>query len=296
MGPASLSEVAGQLNGTNAAAPANAGASVSELEKRASAKPRDPANWLALADARRVQRDFAGARDAYQQVIALKAMTAQTWADYADALASLSGGSLGGAAGKAIDSALEADPNNTKALWLKASQAHEQRHFTDALTWWRKLRALLSSDSSDARIIDGNIAEDTALSGGAPAAASALAPGAAAGVAELSGTVSLDGRLASRVPANATLFIYAKAADAPGPPLAVFRTSAGSWPVSFRLDDSMAMIPSRKLSQFNKVVVEARISQSGNAAPSSGDLYATSDVLNPIASKKLALVISHEIG
>jgi len=76
----------------------------------------------------------------------------------------------------------------------------------------------------------------------------------------------------------------------------VFRTVAGSWPVSFRLDDSMAMLPTRKLSQFDKVVVEARISHSGQAAPSTGDLYATSAVLNPIAGKKLALVINREIG
>jgi len=78
-------------------------------------------------------------------------------------LASLTGGSLTGAAGSAIDSALALDPSNTKALWLKASQAHEQRHFADALTWWKRLRSTLPPDSPDARIIDGNIAEDTSL-------------------------------------------------------------------------------------------------------------------------------------
>ncbi len=66
--------------------------------------------------------------------------------------------------------------------------------------------------------------------------------------------------------------------------------------MSFRLDDSMAMIPSRRLSQFDKVVIEARISQSGQAAPSPGDLYVRSDVLRPAGSKKLALVINREIG
>jgi len=295
MGPAALSEVATQLSGTKGGTPADSAASLAELERRANAKPRDAANWLALADARRGQREFSGARTAYEQLIALKAMTAQSWADYADTLASVNGGSLGGAAGHAIDSALALDATNSKALWLKASQAHEQRHYAEALTWWRKLRALLPPDSSDARIIDGNIAEDTALAGGGAPVAAAAAPGSS-GAAELSGTVSLDSRLAGRVPANATLFIYAKAADAPGPPLAVFRTGTGSWPVSFRLDDSMAMIPTRKLSQFDKVVVEARISQTGNAAPSSGDLYATSAVLNPVTGKKLALVINHQIG
>jgi cytochrome c-type biogenesis protein CcmH len=279
-------------------APAAATVSLAELEQRVKANPRDVQSWLALADLRRAQHDNRAARDALAKVIALKGMTAQSWADYADVLASLSEGSLTGAAGSAIDSALALDPTNTKALWLKASQAHEQRHFADALGWWKRLRSALPADSPDARIIDGNIAEDTSLAGLAPAsaAAGAAAPVAAASAAEVSGTVSIDSRLADRVQHDATLFIYAKAADSPGPPLAVLRTTAAVWPVSFRLDDSMAMIPSRRLSQFDKVVVEARISRSGQAAPSSGDLYVTSPVLHPAAGKKLALVINREIG
>jgi cytochrome c-type biogenesis protein CcmH len=277
------------------AAPA---ASVAELEQRVKTNPRDVQGWLALADLHRAEHDNPAARDALAQVVALKGMTAQSWADYADVLASLAGGSLTGAAGSAIDSALALDPSNTKALWLKASQAHEQRHFTDALTWWKRLRSALPADSPDARIIDGNITEDTSLAGLAPVsagAAGAAAP-AAAGAAEVSGTVSIDSRLAARVQRDATLFIYAKAADSPGPPLAVLRTTAAAWPVSFHLDDSMAMLPSRRLSQFDKVVVEARISRSGQATPSSGDLYVTSPVLHPAAGKKLALVINREIG
>ena len=290
-------------------APAAATASVAELEQRVKANPRDVQSWLALADLRRAQHDNPAARDALAKVVALKGMTAQSWADYADVLASLSEGSLTGAAGSAIDSALALDPRNTKALWLKASQAHEQRHFADALSWWKRLRSALPADSPDARIIDGNIAEDTSLAGLAPASASAAsasaagasaagaaAPVAAASAAEVSGTVSIDSRLADRVQHDATLFIYAKAADSPGPPLAVLRTTAAAWPVSFHLDDSMAMIPSRRLSQFDKVVVEARISRSGQATPSSGDLYVTSPVMHPAAGKKLALVINREIG
>jgi cytochrome c-type biogenesis protein CcmH len=113
---------------------------------------------------------------------------------------------------------------------------------------------------------------------------------------EIDGTVTIEPRLVGRVDRDATLFIYAKAVDAPGPPLAVMRTTASAWPVTFRLDDSMAMVPSRKLSQFDKVVIEARISRTGQAAPAPGDLYVTSDVLRPKAGKKLALVINHEIG
>jgi cytochrome c-type biogenesis protein CcmH len=107
--------------------------------------------------------------------------------------------------------------------------------------------------------------------------------------------VSLDSRLAAQVVPGATLFIYARAADSPGPPLAVVRAAAGSWPVQFRLDDTMAMLPSRRLSQFDRVVIEARISRSGQATPSSGDLYVTSPVVNPGAAARLALVIDRRL-
>jgi cytochrome c-type biogenesis protein CcmH len=283
----------------NPAAPAVAApASLEDLKKRVTANPRDAQAWLSLADLYRGQHDNSDAREALAKVVALHGMTAQSWADYADVLASLAGGSLTGAAAPAIDSALAMDPANLKGLWLKASQAHEQHHYGDAITWWRKLRTALPAGSPDASIIDGNIAEDSSLAGLAPPAApaSAAAPAAAAGAAEVSGTVSIDSRFADRVQRDATLFIYAKAADSPGPPLAVLRTTAAAWPVNFRLDDSMAMIPSRRLSQFDKVVIEARISRSGQATPSSGDLYVTSPVLHPDSSKKLALVINREIG
>lgn len=283
--------------GTTALAPAPAlPVPAAELERRVATNPRDARSWLALADLKRSQRDYAGARAAYVKLVDLPGMTAQTWADYADVLGSLAGGSLDGEAGHAIDRALALDASNPKALWLKASQAYEQRRFGDALGWWKKLRAVLPADSPDVRMVDANIAEASSLAA-QPAGGAAAADTAVTGAgAEVSGTVSLDTRLANRVQPDATLFIYAKAADSPGPPLAVLRTSVTTWPVHFRLDDSMAMIPSRRLSQFDRIIVEARISRSGQATPAAGDLFVTSEVLRPAAGTRLALVISREIS
>ena len=148
----------------------------------------------------------------------------------------------------------------------------------------------MPADSPDLRIIDSNIAEAAQLAGLPPDTAAATSA-----VTTLTGTVSIDGKLASRVTPGSVLFIYAKAADSPGPPLAVMRMAVAGWPVNFRLDDSMAMMPSRRLSSFDRVIVEARISTSGQAIPAPGDLFAVSPVLRVTDGKALKLVISREV-
>lgn len=121
---------------------------------------------VAQAEEHRRKREFRQAADVYRKVIASGGMTADTWADYADALGSAApDGSLAGEPAKAIEQALKLDPKQTKALWLKASLAHQQHRYEDALTAWRALLALMPAGSSDARIIEANIAEAQRLAG-----------------------------------------------------------------------------------------------------------------------------------
>jgi cytochrome c-type biogenesis protein CcmH len=77
-----------------------------------------------------------------------------------------------------------------------------------------------------------------------------------------------------------TLFVFARAAEGPRMPLAILKRTAGELPLSFTLDDGMAMSPQFKLSSFANVVVGARVSKSGNATPQSGDLEGLSAPLN----------------
>jgi len=51
------------------------------------------------------------------------------------------------------------------------------------------------------------------------------------------------------------------------------RARAADLPFIFTLDDSLAMSPDRKLSQFTELQVEARVSKTGQAIPQAGDLY-----------------------
>ncbi|MGH8262539.1 MAG: tetratricopeptide repeat protein, partial [Steroidobacteraceae bacterium] len=297
--PAEAAKAREHLGGDTAASAAPAAApDAKELERRTAQNPADASAWLALANLERQRREFPAARDAYRRVIKLKAMSADAWADYADTMGTFADGKLAGEPARAIEQALALDPRHTKALWLKASLAHEEHHYAEALKVWKTLRASMPADSPDLAVIDGNIAESAQLAGlPVPAAPVAAPPVIATSVgSEVTGTVSIDGKLLGRVAPGATLFIYAKAADSPGPPLAVLRTVAGAWPVRFRLDDSMAMIPSRRLSSFDRIIVEARVSSSGQATPTAGDLFVISPVVRAHDAKALKLVISQEVS
>ncbi len=150
------------------------GASVKLLDPAPRAAPQSPApataagvagDLLARAEQLRRARQFAPACAAYAEAARRGAMTAGAWADYADAQASLAG-RLSGAPEKSIAAALAIDSRHTKALWLKASLQHEQHRYSDALATWRELLALVPAGSSDARIVQANIAEATRLAAG----------------------------------------------------------------------------------------------------------------------------------
>jgi tetratricopeptide (TPR) repeat protein len=120
---------------------------------------------IASAEQHRTKREFKEACANYAEVAKLGAMTADTWADYADAQASMAG-RLAGEPEKALAKALALDPQHTKALWLKASLAHEQHRYQDAVRTWRQLLGLVPPGSSDARIVEANMAEATRLANG----------------------------------------------------------------------------------------------------------------------------------
>jgi cytochrome c-type biogenesis protein CcmH len=120
------------------------------------------ADLLARAEDHRRKREFAQACASYAAVAARGGMTADAWADYADAQASING-RLAGEPARYIAAALGLEPQHAKALWLQASLAHEERRYSDALATWRRLQAVVPPDSSDARIVEANIVEAARL-------------------------------------------------------------------------------------------------------------------------------------
>lgn len=264
---------------------------VDRLAARMRAQPEDAQGWALLGRTYAAMQRFEPARDAYAEAVKRHEPDAQLLADYADALAMAQGQRLAGEPQQLIDRALQLDPANLKALALAGSAAMERGDTKTAIDFWSRARAVAPDGSEFAAGLDGSLRDAHAAAGQpAPAvvAAAASAPPAgvaatpaAAGAASVRVKVSLAPALAASVQPGDTLFVFARAADGPRMPLAIARRGAAELPLELTLDDSMAMSPQMRLSAFDRVVIGARISRSGNATPASGDLEGLSPPVAP---------------
>jgi len=260
---------------------------VKQLAERMKSNPDDLEGWTLLARTYAAMQKFPEAAQAFERATALSPNDATLLADRADVMAVLQGQKAAGEPAKLIARALELDPRNLKALALAGSVAFEAADYDKAISYWKQARELAAPASDFANNLDQGIKDAQVAKGeppstavvqapsattAQPATGQAATPEAAATGARVTGRVSLSPQLAAKAAPGDTVFIFARAVEGPRMPLAIQRKTVADLPIDFTLDDSMAMSPAMKLSNFPRVVVGARISKSGNAMPSPGDL------------------------
>lgn len=278
---------------------------VERLAARLERNPDDAEAWVLLARSKQMLGQPAGAVEALAKALALVPQAAPLWADYADMLAASANGEWTQAAKDALAKSLSLDPAQPKALWLAGSEAYVRRDYRTALAYWEKLAPLTEPGSEVARMIQANIAEARALAvknGQQPVpeppagAAGGAAPATAAAGNDraVRGIVALDPAIAARVQPTDTVFVFARAAQGPRMPLAIRRITVKDLPYTFTLDDSAAMAPGMTISAFDQVVVGARVSRSGDAAPKPGDFQGSSAPVKP-GTRDIRVTIDAEI-
>jgi cytochrome c-type biogenesis protein CcmH len=280
--PGALMAVASGQNATAAsAAPTEADIlqMIQQIEARAQANPADSEAWEALATANAMMARWPEALQAYEKTLALLPTKPAVLSGYAEALAMTSNMLLAGRPIELVNMALEINPNDRKGLELAGIHAYQNEDFAQAVEFLDRLQRLMAPETPYAQEIlrMRNEAQRLAqLSGGAQAAgaqppATPQAQGAAAPLASVAGSVDVASALQSRVGAQSTIYLIARAGES-GPPLAAARVAMGPFPLQFSLDDSMAMNPANTLSKHKEVVLLARISASGNPIAQPGDL------------------------
>jgi len=269
---------------------------VARLAERLQQQPDDLKGWVMLARSYTILKRYSDAEIAYANALRLGGEDANLLADYADATVMANGGRFNDQAGALLTRVLELDPGNLKGLWLAGHWKNQSGDYAAALDYWQQATAKLPPGSEDAAVIAEQISSVQGKLGitAAPATTVAAAAAAAttdtgstattdsASTATLSVSVSLDPQLTAAAAAEDTVFIFARATQGPRMPLAIVRKQVKDLPVTVTLDDSMAMMPAMKLSNFEQVDIGARISKSGNAMPESGDLQG---IVSPIATQ-----------
>jgi cytochrome c-type biogenesis protein CcmH len=204
------------------------------------------------------KQDFAKAIDAFKQVLTQDPNQPEAHAYMGFILVQAGHGD---GALLAFDKALAVAPDFPMALWGKGMVLYQdKKDYAGARAVLEKLLQLVPP-GEERNEITKVLAEMPAGGASAPKAGP---PAAAKSAQSISGKITVDPKLQSKIDKSATLFLIARAASGTaGPPLAVKKIDQPKFPVSYSLGQENVMIQGMPFS--GKINVSARLDKDGNA-------------------------------
>jgi tetratricopeptide (TPR) repeat protein len=177
---------------------------------------------------------------------------------------------------------LEREPNDADG-WILLARSYEHiGRRSEAIAAYDRAKSLGKTDET----------LDESLSGEAPPQEQ---PTSIAGPA-LRGRVALSPEVAAQVLPGDTVFVFAKESAEQRMPVLALRKSASDLPLDFILTDAQAMVPGTHITDYEQLVVTARISRSGMAGDALNGLEATSNPVSPLAADEILLLIEPDSG
>lgn len=252
---------------------------IAKLAARLEKEPNNPQGWAMLGRSYKAMRRFDDAEKAFQRAGDLLNTEPNLLTEYADLLAVRANGNLEGRPLELVKRALQIDPTHAMGLALAGTAAYNRKDYPEATQYWAQLLKTLPPESEDAKSLTATLDDLRQKSGGkvtGKPVTKALAGKSDPNVAAVSGIVTLAPALAGTVQPGDTLFVYARPFGGSRMPLALLRARAADLPLTFTLDDSMALNPDNKLSAASAVILDARVSRSGQAVRQPGDLVGES--------------------
>ena len=299
IGAAGLYSRVGNLAAIDAAdmrtpAPEEVRRAVEHLAEALRQSPDNPQGWLLLGRAYAKMDRLAEAVAAYDHAAPLIQKNPDLLIEQAGVVAEAAGDQLEGRPMALVHQALAMDPKHPMALMMMGVSAYRRGDHAGAVSEWGKLLAVLPQDSPVAQQVRASI-EQARSEGHLPTSAPAVASAVPAAAGTVSGEVSLAPALVAQVRPDDVLFIIARPDDGSRAPAAVLRKRVADLPLSFTLDDSMAMMPERTVSKAKKLVLVARISRSGQPMPQPGDLSSPPSEAVVPGAKGIGLVIDRAL-
>ena len=268
---------------------------VNRLAAKLATDPKNGEGWAMLGRSYVILKRYGEAGFAFSKAVELLGNDPDVLADYAEALALANNDSMQGNPAELVARALKANPNHPKGLWLSGHVLLQQGRPAQAIEQWRRLVSLLPPGEEGRAAVEQLIAQVQSSNPPLTGAPAQPPPAAASSGAAMQVRVELARELAARAAPTDTVFVFARAAQGPKMPLAIVRRQVKDLPVTVTLDDSMAMSPEMKLSSAARVVVGARVSKAGTAAPQSGDLEGLSAPLAPGTTRTVVVTIGRVV-
>lgn len=275
-----------ELQANQSKAIANIGEMVGKLEQRLRAQPDDVEGWLMLGRSYSYLQQYGKAAAAFAELYRRQPDNLDAMLQYANNLAMARNGRMAGEPAQLIEQVLQRDPNNANALWLAGMAQAEQGDYKTAEAQWTKLLTLLPADSESVPQVKQMLAQLQQEMAKTDSAAPAV---------QIAVSVDIAPQLKTKLPAQATVFVYAQAVDGPKMPLAIVRQQMASWPLQVNLGDAQAMQPGFSLASLSKLRIVARISQSGQAMAQAGDLMGSTELSAPFADQLATVSINQEV-
>jgi cytochrome c-type biogenesis protein CcmH len=249
-------------------------AMVAKLEQHMRDDPNDLAGWLMLGRSYLALQRMDDAVKAYERAHQLSGGSVEAALGLGEAISLRAGGQISPEAAKLFEDALKLEPSNPKALLYGGFAAATRGDRALARTRWQALKDLHPPPQIE-QMLDARIAAlgPAAESGTnpSPAGTSASVQGSAA--AQVTVNILIAPALKSRLKPETPLFVFAREPDSRGPPLAAKRLTSDAIGTQVQLSAADSMMPGRVLSAGQRVSITARVSFSGQAIPSAGDLY-----------------------
>ena len=295
--PDSIEKLALTSNISNSQSSNEQLASVDEMlnrvERRLLDNPDNTDDWLMLANSYLVLKRYPESIRAFENLYRLKGDEPSLLLRYADALAMANSGVFSGKPAEMIKKALVLDPENTMGLWLAGLVSYEEGKIDEAINYWEKVLPKLKDGSEEQNNIKKYL-EFAYQNNNIPREEN---------TPDLSNrkkySIKLNIELSSDfygIDKNQIVFIYAKSEDKTNNmPIIVLRKKVADLPLTIELDDSMVMLPSNKLSDYQSVRVIARVSKSGNAKANKGDPIGVIDSISTDSKETAELIINKKV-
>lgn len=271
---------------------------VGQLREKLEASPDNPDGWAMLGRSYMRLERYDDAAWAYRQLASVVDSDDRAQAVAlglaAQALFFGSEGKMTDEVRQVISQARSLNPDEVNSLGLLGIHAFSQKNYRKAIEFWERIEKV-APDHPQIAAIRGGVDEAYRRLGETPPKRD-MAAASGAGVTV---SLSLDDAFKGQVPADTTLFVFArKAGSEAGPPLAVVRLTAGALPTTVRLDDTDSMSPRMKISDADRVMVTARLSRSGSVAAQPGDWQGRIGEPVPVVADDqtpVKLVIDHQL-